>query len=58
MTIDSIELENMTHQELIETDGGVVAPIVVGLALVGGAFVLGLCVGVAVGYTVYKLTHL
>lgn len=58
MTIDSIKLENMSHQELIETDGGVVPGIVVGIAIVGGAFVLGLCVGVAVGYTVYKLTHL
>lgn len=58
MTIDNIKLENMTHRELIETDGGVVPAVVVGIALVGGAFVLGLCVGVAVGYTVYKLTHL
>jgi lactobin A/cerein 7B family class IIb bacteriocin len=58
MTIDNMKLVNMTHQELIETDGGVFPPLVVGVALVGGAFVLGLCVGVAVGYTVYKLTHL
>lgn len=58
MTIDSIKLENMTHQELIETDGGVIPPVVIGIALVGGAFVVGLCVGVAVAYTVYQLTHL
>jgi hypothetical protein len=44
MSIGSVHWENSTQQQFIETDGGIVALIVGGRVIIGGAFFLGLCV--------------
>ncbi len=46
-------LIDLSHEEMIETEGGI-APIVVALAVVGAGVGV-IIIGAAVGYGIYKL---
>ncbi|SFW36351.1 class IIb bacteriocin, lactobin A/cerein 7B family [Sinomicrobium oceani] len=57
LTLDDYNVQELTGEQLVETEGGAVPAVVVGVALVGGAFVAGLAVGALAAWAVYEITH-
>jgi hypothetical protein len=55
MNLDNLNLISLSDKEINETEGGAIAPIVVGVLVVGGSLVTGVLVGVLVSYAVYSI---